>query len=395
MDNSKGWTVVRNRRSSRRDSQHHGNNLSPTRPVERNGTPRKGRLEQICKASRMSHLPRGDYKIVIKPTGGIKISEHGVVNLTAAVQDAAGIALEEREEDIICPNNYQNIVITSTPDQEHANKYQAIARIKVQDKFYETNAYETTPDMTAKGVIRGIPLEEGPKDVTAAVATTKNPTAIAANRLSNTTTVIVLFEGHKVPTFLRYRAALLRCSLYRKQVDFCRQCNRLGYRGDVCPNPDKLCAGCGTPNPEEGHRCEPKYQLCGRAPGSGGDTVIANEIRELKHENAQLRIILARMSDEIKILKEEKRLVSQVTPAPHASTKEPTTEIWNNNMNEGDDPPPLKRKAQARNVKQGNVTSCEHTMDDSIQVQISRLVAAGCPSAVLTSVSKSLLRKLK
>ncbi|KAL1417890.1 hypothetical protein MTO96_006031 [Rhipicephalus appendiculatus] len=264
MDNSKGWTVVRNRRSSRQDSQQHENNLSPTRPVERNDSPRKGRLQQIRKASTMPHLPRGDYKIVIRPIGGIKLSEHGVVNLTAAVQDAAGIPVEEREGDIMFPNNYQNILIASTPDQRHANKYQAIARIKVQGKFYATNAYETASDMTAKGVIKGIPLDEGPRDITAAVVTTINPTAIAAKRLSNTTTVIVLFEGHKVPTFVRYRAALLRCSLYRKQVDFCRQCNRLGHRGDVCPNPDnKLCAGCGTPNPDEGHRCEPKCQLCG------------------------------------------------------------------------------------------------------------------------------------
>lgn len=208
-------------------------------------------------------MPRGDYKIVIRPTGGIQISEHGVVNLTAAVQDVAAIPPEEREEDIICPNNYQNILIASTPDQEHANKYQAIARIKVQDKFYETNAYETAPDMTAKGVIRGIPLEEGPRGITAAVVTTQKPT-VATKRLSNTTTVIVLFEGHKVPTFVRYRAALLRCSLYWKQVDFCRQCNRLGDRGDMCPNRDnKTCASCGTPNPDEGHRCEPKCQISG------------------------------------------------------------------------------------------------------------------------------------
>ncbi|KAH6945760.1 hypothetical protein HPB50_009810 [Hyalomma asiaticum] len=135
MDNSKGWREVRNRRSSWQDSQHHRSNLSPTRPVERNDASRKGRLEQTRKA----------------------------INLTAAVQDAASIPVEEREEDIICPNNYQNILIASTRDQEHANKYQAIARIKVQDKFYETNAYETALDMTAKGVIRGIPLEEGPE----------------------------------------------------------------------------------------------------------------------------------------------------------------------------------------------------------------------------------------
>lgn len=67
-----------------------------------------------------------------------------------------------------------------------------------------------------------------------------------------------------MPTYVRYRAALLPCSLYRKQVDFCHQCNRLGHRGDVCPNPDnKICAGCGTSNPDKDHRCQPKCQLCG------------------------------------------------------------------------------------------------------------------------------------
>ncbi|KAH6939500.1 hypothetical protein HPB50_018640 [Hyalomma asiaticum] len=132
MDNSKGWTGVSNRRSSRQDSQHHGSNLSPTRPVERYDASRKGRLEQIRKASRMPHLPRGGCKIVIRSTGGIKISEHGVVNQTAVVQDAAGIPLEEREEGTICPSNYQNILIASTLHQDHANKYQAMYQAMYQ-----------------------------------------------------------------------------------------------------------------------------------------------------------------------------------------------------------------------------------------------------------------------
>ena len=122
MDNSKGWTEVRNRRSSRQDSQHHENKLSPTRPVERNDAPRKGRLEQICKASRMPHLPRGDYKIVIRPTGGIKISEHRVVNLTAAVQDAAGGPLEGKGGGNICPPKPQKIPIARTPEPGHSPK---------------------------------------------------------------------------------------------------------------------------------------------------------------------------------------------------------------------------------------------------------------------------------
>ncbi|KAH7950114.1 hypothetical protein HPB49_019761 [Dermacentor silvarum] len=98
----------------------------------------------------MPHLPKGDYKIVIRPSGGHKISERGIVHLTAAVEDAAGILRDERQEDFVRPNNYQNILIVSTSDEERANKYQEVARVKIQDKFYETNAYETVPDMTAK-----------------------------------------------------------------------------------------------------------------------------------------------------------------------------------------------------------------------------------------------------
>ncbi|KAH7985292.1 hypothetical protein HPB52_024206 [Rhipicephalus sanguineus] len=129
---------------------------------------------------------------------------------------------------------------------------------------YETNAYESAPDLTSKGVIRGIPLEDSPRDITAQVLTPKNPTAIAAKRLSNTTNVIVLFSGLKVPTFVRYGGALIKCALYRKQLDLCHQCGRLGHRMDVCPSPqDRVCRGCGTANPGPDHQCNPCCQLCG------------------------------------------------------------------------------------------------------------------------------------
>ncbi|KAH8034267.1 hypothetical protein HPB51_022093 [Rhipicephalus microplus] len=62
-----------------------------------------------------------------------------------------------------------------------------------------------------------------------------------------------------------YRGVLTRCSLYRKQVNFRKQCNRLGHRSDVCWRPnDKLCAGCGTPDLSEDHHCQPRCQLCGK-----------------------------------------------------------------------------------------------------------------------------------
>ncbi|KAH7941362.1 hypothetical protein HPB49_012702 [Dermacentor silvarum] len=502
MDTSEGWKDVRYRRSHRQASQHRESTLSPTWPYKRNDNPRKGRLEQIRNASRMPHLPRGDYKIVIRPRGALKISEHGIVHLTAAVQDVAGIPRDEREEDIVCPNNYQNILIVSASYQEHAIEYQEVARIKIQDKFYEANAYETAPDMTAKGVIRGIPLDEGPRDITAAVVTNKNPMVIAAKRISNTTTVIVLFEGYKVPTYVRYRAALLRCSLYRKQVDFCNQCYRLGHRGDVCPNPNnKICAGCGTANPEKDHRCQPKSQLysedhptadktCkakfknpfivkqrqwqrlqrelkrehedatsrenraesrgrpnarerrsrsrtrspstprslsrsssrtpgrrpgsrsrsrtrpptsasttttvswadvvdGKRPGAGGDTAINNEIKELKHENAQLRIMLARMSDKIKSLKEAKSQLNQrglALPASAAAAASPSKALSTACSS--------KQPSRAARASRDNARGCVGCVDCAVtEDRLRRVPAVGSNRVACTAVRRVLGRR--
>ncbi|KAH7966467.1 hypothetical protein HPB49_016555 [Dermacentor silvarum] len=368
--------------------------VADARPDKRNRNHRKARLEQIRKASRMPHLPRGDYKIVIRLCGGLKISEHGIVHITAAVQDAAGTSRDERSEDIVCPNNYQNILIVSTSDQEHANKYQEVARVKIQDKFYETNAYETVPGMTTKEVIRGIALDEGPRDITAAVVTKKIPTAIAAKRIRQ--------RGSDVPctgnkcisvtsaTNLDTKEMYVPTPTTRFVLDVEQQTqtktiganlNASYAARTIHPQIRRAKPNSRSPsslNRDNGKDCNENYnknmktlpqQKTGQTnttttvswadavdsarPGAGGDTAINNKIKELKHENAQLRITLARMSDEIKNIKEGKSQLNQVTPYPHARTKD-ATEIPDNKMDEGDDPPPLKRKAQARSDKLDN-----------------------------------------
>nr|XP_037283978.1 serine/arginine-rich splicing factor 4-like [Rhipicephalus microplus] len=59
---------------------------------------------------------------------------------------------------------------------------------------------------------------------------------------------------------------MIRVSLYRKQIDFCKECGRFGHRPDVYPRPDiKLCPICGLKNPTNGHECTSQCRTCGEA----------------------------------------------------------------------------------------------------------------------------------
>lgn len=135
---------------------------------------------------------------------------------------------------------------------------------RVGGQMYEVNSYETAPNLTTKGVIRGIPLEDDVRTINEKVVNSQDPAALVAKRLGNMTTVIVAFDGLRVPTLVRYGATLLRCILYRKQIDVCYQFGRLGHRMDVCPTPhDEIYHGCGARNPSQEHKCTPRCSLCG------------------------------------------------------------------------------------------------------------------------------------
>ncbi|KAL1442801.1 hypothetical protein MTO96_030623 [Rhipicephalus appendiculatus] len=212
----------------------------------------------------MPLLPRNDFKFVIRPRGGLDVATTGTVRLASAIYRAANVPAHDAGEDTVCSNNRQNIIVVSTPHATHAAKYRQLQAITIGDRRHEVSAYETAPDYTVKGIMKGVPLEEDARSIHNNIVHARNPHALAAKRLSNTTTVIVAFEGLRVPTYVRYGGALLRCTLYRKQVDMCHCCGRLGHRMDVCPNPqDKVCRGCDAPNPGPDHQCSPRCKLCG------------------------------------------------------------------------------------------------------------------------------------
>ncbi|KAL1424739.1 hypothetical protein MTO96_019884 [Rhipicephalus appendiculatus] len=60
-------------------------------------------------------------------------------------------------------------------------------------------AYVAASDNTCKGVIRGINLDLSDTELTELIVNRRNPGALGVRRIKKTPTVIVLFDGQKVP----------------------------------------------------------------------------------------------------------------------------------------------------------------------------------------------------
>ncbi|KAH7960217.1 hypothetical protein HPB49_017782 [Dermacentor silvarum] len=150
MEDDNGWKVVRYKRWVKKEAKRAMPSASPNRLPKASGAKV---ISQGNRASKMAKLPMGDYKILIRPIGGLQLSQLSLLQEGQAIYHAAGIRYDEREVDTICPNNFQNIVVVSTPNQNHADKYQCTKTIKFNGKEHEVGAYETSPDVTAKGVI--------------------------------------------------------------------------------------------------------------------------------------------------------------------------------------------------------------------------------------------------
>ncbi|KAL1424129.1 hypothetical protein MTO96_003627 [Rhipicephalus appendiculatus] len=258
-----GWIEVRHRRGGRanhnevagqEDARSHS-------PMHQGG---RSIVSKVLRASKMPRLPRDDIKIIFRPRDGLNIRSTCGVSLDEAIRNGAGLGDDEMIT--ICPNPTQNILVISTPEEQTALKIAKIKVLTIDGKRYETNAYVSAPEQMAKGIIRNIPLKYTQDQLVHALVNPRNPSLTYAKRLGSSTTVILLYEGNRVPTWVYFNSVMIRVSLYRKQIDFCKECGRLGHRPDVCPKPEiKLCPICGLKNPSSEHECTPKCRICGEA----------------------------------------------------------------------------------------------------------------------------------
>ncbi|XP_040357396.2 uncharacterized protein LOC121046807 [Ixodes scapularis] len=214
---------------------------------------------------RQPQLPREDIKIIVRPRGGLNISKLSDALIRDGVLRAATVTIAEAEDDIYRSCMGQNIIVISTPSLANAEKYHRIKELQFGDTHYEATAYATPPADTSKGVIHNIPDYDTAEDITKSLIYKKNPPILQVRRMGNTNSVIIIFEGPKVPFYVYYRGAEYRCYLHKKKVEVCGACGRIGHRADVCPTPDKQqCIECGAQNPTGNHNCNPSCALCGK-----------------------------------------------------------------------------------------------------------------------------------
>ncbi|KAH7932671.1 hypothetical protein HPB49_000591 [Dermacentor silvarum] len=98
----------------------------------------------------MPLLPRSDFKIVVRPRGGLDVATTGTVRLASAIYRAANVPAQEAGEDTVCSNNRQNIIVVSTPHATHAAKYRQLEAITIGDRPHEVSAYETRRPPTTR-----------------------------------------------------------------------------------------------------------------------------------------------------------------------------------------------------------------------------------------------------
>ncbi|KAH8028495.1 hypothetical protein HPB51_017590 [Rhipicephalus microplus] len=224
-------------------------------------------LRRVVKASRIPNLPRDHFKTIIRPRGGMDVKKTDLLIFKRSLAKAASLTAEQVFDDTLCTNPFQNIFVVAMPFEANARAYARVQEISMGSTVIGWGAYVAASDNTCKGVIRGINVDLSDAELTEMIVNRKNPDALGVRRIKKTPTVIVLFDGQKVPQHVVCDGVRYPCSLYRRQVDVCYACGDLGHRSDVCPKGDeqKKCRGCGMQSPSPDHQCDPTCAICGGA----------------------------------------------------------------------------------------------------------------------------------
>ncbi|KAH7936648.1 hypothetical protein HPB49_002013 [Dermacentor silvarum] len=216
-------------------------------------------------------LPANDYKIIVRIRGGLDCSKIHSCVLRQIILKAAGLPINEHTaQDQLRVNEISNTILVSTPNMDRADSYNTIRTLNFNGTTYEVATHVADPSDTCRGVIL-LPIDS-PEQAILPTLISYNPdlTVGSARRLGNTESILITFQGKRVPYYINYEGCALRCIPYRQKIEACTRCRKVGHRQDVCPfSTDTRCPNCGTLDPSMDHDCKPVCIVCNGAHPTG------------------------------------------------------------------------------------------------------------------------------
>lgn len=189
-------------------------------------------------APRPAPLPRDDYKLVLRPQGGLKIAQLDLAEVSIALLNAIHSTWRETNMRVRY-DTVQNIATVSTPSAAAAKALSQVRQIEISNVTYPVHLYGLAPDDSVKGIIRGAPLRFSERELLENMYAPKHE-IYACRRLGSSNVVVITFAGYKVPYYVTLFGSEYPCSLYKKTVPVCAKCHELGHRETACPQPNTL-----------------------------------------------------------------------------------------------------------------------------------------------------------
>ncbi|KAH8029015.1 hypothetical protein HPB51_021919 [Rhipicephalus microplus] len=152
-NDTQGWIVAHKRRKKAKKKR----NVVPAMNAGGASKEASRRLEDFLHRRPVPKEPQlleDDYKVVIRPGGGLNLTRQSLALIRVCVLRAAKVQPDIAGEDTLRINMRQNTMIMSTPSLTNAKEYSNNKEINIHDKSYATAAYVTAPENTSKGVIR-------------------------------------------------------------------------------------------------------------------------------------------------------------------------------------------------------------------------------------------------
>ncbi|KAH7933191.1 hypothetical protein HPB49_010173 [Dermacentor silvarum] len=214
----------------------------PSPDITRKPGPRRPRLPP---------LPKGDLKVVIRPTRGLCLKQYPNHAISAAIVMSCQTPARVKGKYVVRPHKGSNILIVSTPHEETADEICQLTHLKLANQAHPVRAYVPFSPQTIRGVIHGLDPNNTRETLMKGLWVRDTRIKILDARILGTsTTALLTIDGPHLPRLVYHGGCEYPCHQFRPARQFCQMCMQSGHRPDVCPNPNTpVCRQCGMQNP--------------------------------------------------------------------------------------------------------------------------------------------------